>query len=92
MRKIDVRITKGEIKSFVVDMKEDLPTVAATVALFTEEGKEVTTFQISTETYYKINFKLPISMIPPIKELADNLEKIVIAECNKQMEMIEAPK
>ena len=92
MQKIDVRITKGEVKSFMVTLKDGLPTVGATVALYTEQGKEITTFSISTETWQDVRFDLPISMIPPIKDLADKLEDIVISQCNKQMKIIEAPK
>jgi uncharacterized membrane protein len=59
MKKIDVQITKGEIESFSVTLKDGQPTVTATVGLFTSNSKKITTFQISTETYYGAQFELP---------------------------------
>lgn len=90
MRKIDIQITKGTIKSFEVALKDGLPRVSAHVGLFAENGKEVSTFSITTEDYYgTVKVDLPPEMIIPIQEIADRLEKMVINECNKTMMMIE---
>jgi hypothetical protein len=90
MKKIDIQITKGAIKGFAVEMADGLPQVTATVALFTEGGKEVTTYSISTHTYYGTNtFELPAQMIAPIKEITARLEAVLIHERNKSMHLQE---
>jgi hypothetical protein len=90
MRKIDIQITKGSIKSFEVMLKDGLPRVNAHVALFTENNKEISTFTVSTEDYYgTAKIELPPEMIIPIQEIASRLERMVINECNKSMHLIE---
>jgi len=90
MKKIDVQITKGQIKSFSVELRDDLPEVTASVALFTADNKEITTFSVTTATYCNNNFELPIQMIEPIKEIASRLEAIVMQQCNKALGRIES--
>ncbi len=92
MRQIDVQITKGQIESFHVTMEDNLPEVSATVALFTADNKKITTFSISTQKWCEPKFELPIEMIDPILAIAERLERIVIMECNRKLQRIEAPK
>jgi len=91
MRKIDVQITKGKIDSFSVSLDKEFPVVSATVSLFTADDKEITSFSLSSAGYSSNPFKVPISMIPGIKDLADKLENIAILHCNKKMAMLPAP-
>ena len=90
MKQIDVQITKGQIEGFAVEMKDGLPTVTASVGLYTAGNKKITTFSISTVSYYENNFELPIEMILPIQEIANRLEAVTIQHCNKALCMIEA--
>jgi hypothetical protein len=90
MRKIDIAITKAQIKGFSVELQDGLPEVTAQICLFAPNGKEVATFGVSTKDYYgSAKFELPPEMICPIQEIAGRLEAIVTAECNKKMAMLE---
>lgn len=91
MRQIDVQITKGQIESFHVNMVDNLPEVSATVALFTADNKKITTFSISSQKWCDPKFEVPIEMIQPILSIAERLERIVILECNRKLQRIEAP-
>lgn len=92
MRQIDVQITKGQIESFAITLKDNMPDVNAQVSLFTADGKKISTFTIGTQGYYDSKFELPLEMIQPILQIADRLERIVILECNRKLGRLEAPK
>lgn len=92
MRQIDVQITKGQIESFAVTLKDNIPDVSAQVSLFTADGKKISTFTIGTQGYHDSKFELPLEMIQPILQIADRLERIVILECNRKLGRLEAPK
>lgn len=91
MRKIDIHITKGAIKSFVVTMEDGLPEVAASVDLYADTGKKVSTFTISTQSWQGSEFELPPELVVPICDIARRLERTVIAACNREMKMLPAP-
>jgi hypothetical protein len=91
MRKIDVQITKGAIETFAVEMKADggLPNVTATIALFTEDDKKITSFSISTESWRGNKFDVPLEIVEPIKAITEALEFIAIAKCNSALARLE---
>ena len=56
-----------------------MSVVSATIALFTEEQKHITDFQISTNSWNKEHkFDLPIEMITPIQKIAGALEHVIV--------------
>ena len=86
MRKIEIDIKRGQIKSFSVTLGEEYPDVSATIALFTEGGRQISEYSISTSAWNEsLKFKLPPSMIAPIKEIMDDLERVAIEHCNNQI-------
>jgi hypothetical protein len=91
MTPIDIQITKATIKSFTVDMADvTLPHVTATIALWSPNGKEISTFTISTYGWHQMKIELPIQMISPIMDIAKQFERIVTNECVKHMCLISA--
>lgn len=91
MKKIDININKAKILSYSVELKEEKPEVRATIGLFSGE-KQITTFNLTTETWYStaVQFDLPWELISPIKEIAQQLETILIRECQKSLKQLEA--
>lgn len=85
METIDINITKAKIKSFNVTLDEDKPTVTASVDLFTPNDVKVTSFSLSTESYYDRKFDLPASMVGPILNMARELEHILVLQANKEL-------
>lgn len=86
MKKIDIQITKAEISSFAVVLKDGMPDVSATINCYTEAGKKITDFSVTTQDYYSgVKFELPMGMIQPIVDIAKRLEDIVIQETNKEL-------
>jgi len=51
MKKIDIRIDKAKILSYEVELKDNLPSITATIGLFSAD-KQISTFSLRTEEYY----------------------------------------
>lgn len=83
MKQLNINITKAKLKSYTVELKEGKPVVSATIDLLTEGGMEVTTYTVSTESWYsdKNKFELPLAAIAPIIKLAQVLEDTVVDKC-----------
>jgi hypothetical protein len=82
MKKIDIQINQAKIISYKVAFKDkDLPDVTATIGLFAG-GKQISTFDLSTESWQDKVFELPTGIIEPIKNIASELETILIRECS----------
>lgn len=94
MKKFNVKITKARIESINIDYEnENLPDVCATLGCYTEDDKKITTFNATTKNYYSgIKFKIPVTMVQSLVDLADIIEKIVIKESKKEFLKIAAPK
>jgi hypothetical protein len=91
MTPIDIQITKATIKSFTVDMGDViLPHVTATIALWSPNGKEISSFTVSTYGWHNMKIEMPVQMIDPITQIARQFERIVTNECVKQMCLISA--
>ncbi len=84
MKKIDIQINQAKLLSYSVEMTDDNPEVTATIGLFSGE-KQISTFSLSTKSWQDVSFDLPISMIGPIKELASEIEIILIRQCSAAM-------
>jgi len=84
MRKINnINITKAQLLSFNVVLKEKEPEVSATITLLTTGGKKITEYSISTDAWDDSKkFELPPLMVIPILAIAQELEKEVIKHCN----------
>lgn len=83
MKKLDINITQAKLQSYTVELKEEKPVVSATIELLTAGGMSVTTYTVSTESWYsdKNKFELPLSAIAPIIELAKVLETVTVQKC-----------
>ena len=91
MKSIDTQINRARIISYSVTITEDMPQVSATIGLFAGE-RQVSTFQLSTEPYYGVQFDLPVRMITPIKDIAEELETILVRSCSQSIGELPAPK
>lgn len=89
MRQIDINITKAQIISFSVELKEQRPEVSATIGLFTESGKQITSYQIMTNHWTDtFRFELPIQMVEPILKIMKQLEDVVVDHCKHQQKLL----
>jgi hypothetical protein len=89
MNKIDIQINKAQLKSFNVEMNDNIPEIMASIDLYTANDKKITTFTITTQKYYSTpHFELPMELISPIVDIAKRLEKVVIAICKSEMALI----
>lgn len=92
MKPIDININRAKIKSVNVEFGEDMPNVQATISLFAGAEKEVTTFTLGTRKYFNdTEFELPIGMIPTIKRIGEQMEDILIRQCQKELAQLAAP-
>ena len=84
MEKIDISITTAQLKGFQTTFNEEgLPDVRASLGLFTEHGKEVSEYSITTNRWSENKFDLPPEMIEPIMRMAKELERIVTKHCRE---------
>ncbi len=82
MRKLNIEITKAQILHYSVTLGEDRPEVSATIGLFSESGKKISDYSISTDTYNEDNkFELPIGIVAPIMAIMKELEVVVVKHC-----------
>lgn len=80
--KLNISITKASIESFQVNLEDKVPNISVSLGLFTEHGKRVTGYDISTDTWNENKkFKLPPSLIEPILKIMKELEVIAIRHC-----------
>ncbi len=80
MKKLNIEITKAQLTGYTVTFNEDgLPNVSASIALLTENLKEVTTHTISTNSWRdEDKFELPLGMITPMQKIAVALEEVIV--------------
>ena len=86
MRKLNIEITKAQLKGFSVkfDPDKDHPEISATIALITDHGKEITEYTIFTDCWSENQkFDLPISMFKPIFDIGQELEVICVRHCRE---------
>ncbi len=91
MRKLDISVTKAQIKSFSVELDEKKPIVMATIVLITEHGKPLTEMTLSTNEYWPEGkrFDLPVSLLEPIVKIMRELERVAVIACNGNQTLIE---
>lgn len=91
MKKLNIEITKAQIMSYSVQLGENKPSVSATIGLFTDGGKKISDYSISTNSYNEENkFELPLGIVSPIMDIMKELEVIVIKHCkSNQLELTE---
>jgi hypothetical protein len=89
MKKINIEINQAKILAYEIKLNDDRPEVCATIGLFAND-KQITTFTLRTEDYYgnSVQFELPFELISPIKEIAKELETILIREANKSLKQL----
>lgn len=86
MRKLEIQISRAVLQSYRVDFADDKINVEATIGLLTEGGKQITTYQINTNSWRdEHKFDLPLSAYEPIKKIALLLEQVVTEHCNASM-------
>lgn len=91
MKKINISITKAEIKSFQVELNEGKPEVSASIGLFSEGGKQISTYSISTDSWNKESkFDLPVELVAPIMSILSTLEKVLVNHINNSQKQIGA--
>lgn len=84
MEKVDIRITKARIISYMITLEENFPEVAATIGLYTEDDKKVTSYSISSASWRSERFDVPVQMIESIKMIGRELEAIVAKQANRE--------
>ena len=90
LKKIDIQINQAKIISYEVEFSEDnVPDVTARIGLMAG-SKQISTFALSTKTWQDKTFELPISVINPIKKIAEELETILIRECSSALGQLQS--
>lgn len=83
MQKLDINITKAELTGYDIRFCEDQRIkVTAHLKLMTDEGREITTHQISTDSWREEDkFELPLKCYKPIAAMGAELERVVTKHC-----------
>lgn len=91
MKKLNINITKAQIISFNVELKEKKPEVSATLGLFTKGGKKITEYSIYTTSWNDDNtFELPSNLIMPILTIMKELENVIVKHCKDSQLLLKA--
>lgn len=93
MKKLNINISKAQLTSFTVALKEGKPEVHVTIALLTEAGEPITNYGIGTEAWRADSkFDLPIEIMPMIGDIARVLEAVAVRHCQSGQLALPAPK
>lgn len=94
MQKLNIKITKAQLTGYYIQFDEEgRINVKANISLFTEDGRQVTTHQISTDAWNKNDkFELPLNCYEPIMNMGVELERVVTKHFQDPMMGLEAPK
>lgn len=85
MRTINIEISKARLENFMVQFdSEGKMDLGATLGLYTEQGKKVSTYTMNTQNYYQNKFELPLSVIDPVHKIALEIEKIATQMCRDE--------
>lgn len=88
--KLNINITHGKLESFSVFSKENGIDISATIGLYTDQEKKITTFSVDTRSYYgDTEFELPISCIEPIKKIIQDIEYATVLSCRENQLKLE---
>jgi len=88
MKKIDIKIDKAAITKIYFEFEEDKLNVTATIGLFVGQQK-ISDFTIFTDTWNDKNkFNFPMQHISIIKQIASDLESIVLSKCMSSLKML----
>ena len=90
MNTIDININRGKLESFSVELNEDKLEIAAAIGLYAGQ-KRITSFTVSTRSYFDPRFDVPPEMIEPVFSIARQIETIVIQQCRKAMAELPEP-
>ena len=84
-KKIDIHITKGKLEVFTIYLQEDnAPDISATIGLYTDGDKKITSFNVDTRNYYGDNkIELPLGTLPAIQKIAEEIELATIRKCRE---------
>lgn len=77
MKKIDINISYAKIESFSVNLESDIPTISATVGLFTENEKKISTYTVTNRKYYWEDVEFPPEIFDGLYRMLDIIERIV---------------
>ena len=91
MKKLDISITKAQLVSFRVQLKDLKPEISVSIALLTEGNKAITEYTISTDSWNsKDSFELPIEVLPLLGNVARILEAVAVKHCRDCQKGLEA--
>ena len=89
MKKLAINITKAQLTSFEVTLKDSLPAVSATITLLTAGGKPITSYTVGTNHWQDENkIDLPDDIVAPIVKAVEILETVVVRHCRDHQKAI----
>lgn len=77
MKKISISITNAKIESFSVNIENNEPYISATVGLYTENEKKISTFSVTNRKYYGEEITFPIEIYDWLYKMLDVIEQTV---------------
>ena len=95
MKTIEINIEKADMNSFSVSHSDHkfLPAISATINLRTAEGKKVSDFFISTDSYNEDNkFNPPPEIFDHIANIEKMLEVEAVRHCMSSLKLLPKPK
>jgi hypothetical protein len=91
MKELNINISKAQLVSYTVELKEGKPVVNASIALLTDSGEAITTYTIFSDDWHSKRFELPIGAMPLIGDLARILEGVAVRHCMGSQLALAAP-
>lgn len=92
MKKIAINISHAKIESFSVELSGEFPTVSATIWLYTENEKKISTYSVSNRKYYWEDIDFPPEIYDWLYRMLDVIEWVVTRNAQSKIGLLESRK
>lgn len=92
MKKIAINISHAKIESFSVELSGEFPTVSATIWLYTESEKKISTYSVSNRKYYWEDINFPPEIYDWLYRMLDVIEWVVTRNAQSKIGLLESRK
>lgn len=90
MKKIEINISHAKIESFSVNLESDIPTISATVGLFTANEKKISTYTVTNRRYYWEEAEFPPEVFDGLYRMLDIIERVVTNNAKSKIGLLSA--
>lgn len=90
MKKIEINISHAKIEGFSVSMETEIPRIAATIWLYTQNEKKISTYTVTNQRYYWEEIEFPPEIFDGLYRILDVIEWTVTRNAQSKIWLLPA--